>query len=29
VQWVYDHHPVKGSEEEKLMKVLEKPIDWI
>ena len=29
VQWVYDHHPEKGSEEEKLIKVLEKPIDWI
>ena len=29
VQWVYDHHPEKGSEEEKLIKVLENPIDWI
>jgi coproporphyrinogen III oxidase len=29
VQWVYDHHPEKGSEEEKLIKVLEKPIDWV
>ena len=29
VQWVYDYHPETGSEEEKLMKVLEKPIDWI
>lgn len=29
VQWVYDHHPEKGSEEEKLLKVLEKPRDWI
>jgi len=29
VQWVYDHHPEKGSEEEKLLKVLEKPIDWV
>jgi coproporphyrinogen III oxidase len=24
VQWVYDHHP-EGSEEEKLVKVLENP----
>jgi coproporphyrinogen III oxidase len=23
VQWVYDHHPEVGSEEEKLLKVLE------
>ena len=29
VQWVYDHHPEAGSEEEKLIKVLEKPINWI
>ena len=29
VQWVYDHHPEVGSEEEKLIKVLEKPIDWV
>ena len=29
VQWVYDHHPEKGSEEEKLIKVLENPINWI
>jgi len=29
VQWVYDHHPEKGSEEEKLLKVLEKPKNWI
>jgi coproporphyrinogen III oxidase len=29
VQWVYDHHPEKGSEEEKLLKTLEKPIDWV
>lgn len=29
VQWVYDHHPEVGSEEEKLIQVLEKPIDWI
>ncbi|MFM7018473.1 oxygen-dependent coproporphyrinogen oxidase [Flavobacterium sp.] len=29
VQWHYDHHPVAGSEEEKLIKVLEKPVDWL
>lgn len=29
VQWVYDHHAEVGSEEEKLINVLEKPIDWI
>ena len=29
VQWVYDHHPMTGSEEEKLIKVLESPIDWV
>jgi len=29
VQWVYDHHPEVGSEEEKLIKVLELPVDWI
>ena len=29
VQWVYDHHPEKGSEEEQLLKVLEKPKNWI
>jgi coproporphyrinogen III oxidase len=29
VQWVYDHHPEAGSEEEKLINVLEKPVDWI
>ena len=29
VQWVYDHHPEVGSEEEKLINVLENPIDWI
>ena len=29
VQWVYDHHPEVGSEEEKLIKVLENPIDCI
>lgn len=29
VQWVYDHHPKSGSDEEKLIKVLQYPIDWI
>ena len=29
VQWVYDHHPVKGSEEERLLKVLAQPKDWV
>ena len=29
VQWVYDHHPEAGSEEEKLLKILAKPIEWI
>lgn len=29
VQWVYDHNPEKGSEEEKLLNVLKKPRSWI
>ena len=29
VQWVYDHHPEPGSEEEKLLKVLAKPVNWV
>ena len=29
VQWVYDHHPEPGSEEEKLLNVLDNPRDWI
>jgi len=29
VQWLYDHHPEKGSPEEKLIKVLKKPVDWV
>jgi len=29
VQWVYDHHPENGSEEEKLVKVLQNPVDWV
>ncbi|WP_289021885.1 oxygen-dependent coproporphyrinogen oxidase [uncultured Salegentibacter sp.] len=29
VQWAYNHHPKPGSEEEKLIKVLEKPRNWV
>ncbi|MCK7589593.1 oxygen-dependent coproporphyrinogen oxidase [Subsaxibacter sp. CAU 1640] len=29
VQWRYDHQPEKGSEEEKLIEVLRKPINWL
>ena len=29
VQWVYDHHPKSGSEEAKLIAVLENPRDWV
>mgnify|MGYP003641186029 FL=1 len=29
VQWVYDHHPEKGSEEERLLDILQKPKDWV
>jgi len=29
VQWVYDHHPEVGSEEEKLLEVLKNPIEWV
>ncbi|HLV46378.1 MAG TPA: oxygen-dependent coproporphyrinogen oxidase [Flavobacterium sp.] len=29
VQWVYDHHPEVGSKEEKLVKILQKPINWL
>ncbi len=29
VQWVYDHHPEKGSAEDKLLNVLKNPKDWI
>lgn len=29
VQWVYDYHPEVGSEEEKLVKVLKKPKNWL
>ncbi len=28
VQWVYDHQPEAGSEEEKLIDVLKNPVDW-
>ncbi|NER13133.1 oxygen-dependent coproporphyrinogen oxidase [Leptobacterium flavescens] len=29
VQWRYDYHPEEGSEEERLLKVLESPRDWV
>ena len=29
VQWVYNHKPIDGSEEERLLKVLAKPINWV
>lgn len=29
VQWIYDHHPEPGSEEERLLKVLEQPKEWV
>lgn len=29
VQWKYDHHPEKGSVEEKLIEVLKNPKDWV
>ena len=29
VQWVYDYHPEKGSEEEKLLEVLKNPKEWV
>lgn len=29
VQWVYDHHPEKGSAEENLIEVLRKPKNWV
>jgi coproporphyrinogen III oxidase len=29
VQWVYDHHPEEGSDEEKLIKTLMNPKEWI
>ncbi|QFZ29012.1 putative oxygen-dependent coproporphyrinogen-III oxidase [Clavispora lusitaniae] len=27
--WYYDHHPEEGSEEDKLLKVLQNPVDWV
>lgn len=27
--WEYDHHPEPGSDEEKLIKVLQNPVDWV
>ncbi len=29
VQWKYDHHPEKGSNEERLIKILQNPVNWI
>lgn len=29
VQWQYDHHPEKGSEEERLIEVLKEPKNWV
>ncbi|WP_299244656.1 oxygen-dependent coproporphyrinogen oxidase [uncultured Aquimarina sp.] len=29
VQWRYDHHPIPGSEEERLLKVLKEPKEWV
>ncbi|MEW7279616.1 oxygen-dependent coproporphyrinogen oxidase [Aquimarina sp. 2201CG1-2-11] len=29
VQWRYDHNPDVGSEEEKIVKVLKKPVEWL
>lgn len=29
VQWLYNHQPEKGSEEEKLINVLQNPKDWV
>jgi coproporphyrinogen III oxidase len=29
VQWKYNHHPEKDSEEERLLEVLENPKNWI
>ncbi|MEM9142917.1 MAG: oxygen-dependent coproporphyrinogen oxidase [Bacteroidota bacterium] len=28
VQWQYDHHPAKGSEEERLVQILREPREW-
>jgi coproporphyrinogen III oxidase len=29
VQWIYDYQPEKDSEEAKLIKVLENPMEWV
>lgn len=29
VQWVYDHHPEAGSEEERLIEILKNPFEWV
>lgn len=29
VQWIYDHHPEAGSDEDKLIKVLRNPKNWV
>lgn len=29
VQWRYDHHPEKGSEEERLIDILQNPREWV
>ncbi|WP_405203299.1 oxygen-dependent coproporphyrinogen oxidase [Dokdonia sp. LLG6352-1] len=29
VQWKYNHHPAPGSEEERLIKVLQQPKEWV
>ena len=29
VQWIYDHHSQAGSEEEKIVKVLKQPREWV
>ncbi|MDC6350516.1 oxygen-dependent coproporphyrinogen oxidase [Zeaxanthinibacter sp. PT1] len=29
VQWKYDHHPAPGSEEERLLKILKHPKNWV
>ena len=29
VQWKYDYHPAPGSEEERLIKVLQQPKEWV
>ncbi len=29
VQWRYDHHPPAGSEEQRLLTILNKPLEWV